>query len=95
MRFGLKNSVPAIFAMFLKISIFIGIVPVAAGTTWFVDDSGGKDFTRIQDAVNASLSGDAIIVRDGTIPVWIHMLMDLGIFLTPYRPYQIKIYFRL
>ena len=33
--------------------------------TWYVDDSGGADFTTIQDAVNASNNGDTIIVRDG------------------------------
>jgi parallel beta-helix repeat protein len=40
--------------------------PVSAATTWYVDDSGGADFSTIQDAVNASADGDTIIVRDGT-----------------------------
>ena len=35
-------------------------------TTWTVDDSGGADFTRIQDAINASNPGDTIEVRSGT-----------------------------
>jgi parallel beta-helix repeat protein len=34
--------------------------------TWYVDDSGGADFTTIQAAVNAAAAGDTIIVRDGT-----------------------------
>jgi parallel beta-helix repeat protein len=37
-----------------------------ASTTWYVDDSGGADFTTIQDAVNISNDGDTIIVRDGS-----------------------------
>ena len=34
--------------------------------TWYVDDSGGADFTTIQAAVDAANDGDTIIVRDGT-----------------------------
>nr|AAU83370.1 cell surface glycoprotein [uncultured archaeon GZfos27E7] len=43
----------------------VGVVPVIAATTWTVDDSGGADFTSIQDAVNVAKSGDTISVRDG------------------------------
>jgi nitrous oxidase accessory protein NosD len=39
---------------------------VKSTTTWTVDDSGGVDFTRIQDAINASNPGDTIEVRSGT-----------------------------
>ncbi|MDY6864735.1 MAG: hypothetical protein SVY15_02005 [Halobacteriota archaeon] len=46
--------------------VFSAIAPVAAGTTWYVDDDGGSDFTTIQDAVDAASDGDTIIVRDGT-----------------------------
>jgi parallel beta-helix repeat protein len=34
--------------------------------TWYVDDSGGADFTTIQAAVDAANAGDTIIVRNGT-----------------------------
>jgi parallel beta-helix repeat protein len=34
--------------------------------TWYVDDGGGADFTRIQDAVIAASSGDTIYVYSGT-----------------------------
>jgi len=37
-----------------------------SATTWYVDDSGGADFTAIQDAVNAASPGDTVRVRDGT-----------------------------
>jgi parallel beta-helix repeat protein len=34
--------------------------------TWYVDGSGGADFTTIQEAVTAANAGDTIIVKDGT-----------------------------
>jgi parallel beta-helix repeat protein len=37
-----------------------------APKTWYVDDSGGADFSQIQDAVTAAKAGDTIIVKDGT-----------------------------
>ncbi len=43
-------------------------VTAAGPKTWYVDDSGGADFTTIQAAVNAATDGDTIIVRDGTYP---------------------------
>ena len=49
--------------------LFVGLVIATqanAQTTWYVDQSGGGDFTTIQAAVNHSQNGDQIIVRDGT-----------------------------
>lgn len=37
----------------------------AAGKTWYVDDDGGADFIRIQDAINASSDGDTVFVYSG------------------------------
>ena len=37
----------------------------AAGKTWYVDDDGGQDFTRIQEAINASQDGDTVFVYNG------------------------------
>ncbi|MBN2099805.1 MAG: right-handed parallel beta-helix repeat-containing protein [Dehalococcoidia bacterium] len=37
-----------------------------AATTWYVDDSGGADFTTIQAAVSAAANGDTIMVAAGT-----------------------------
>ncbi len=34
--------------------------------TWYVDDDGEADFTRIQDAINAANPGDIVIVLEGT-----------------------------
>jgi parallel beta-helix repeat protein len=37
----------------------------ASAETWYVDDDGGADFTRIQDAINKASDGDRIIVYSG------------------------------
>ena len=36
------------------------------GKTIYVDDDGGADFTKIQDAINASEDGDTVFVYSGT-----------------------------
>jgi len=41
-------------------------VTEAGPHTWYVDDSGGADFTAIQAAVTEANAGDTIIVKDGT-----------------------------
>ena len=38
----------------------------AEGNTITVDDSGGADYEKIQDAINASKDGDTILVYEGT-----------------------------
>ena len=59
----------------MKKRIILGICIVlllfcATGTvsakTWYVDDSGGADFTKIQDAIDVATDGDTIIVYSGT-----------------------------
>ena len=54
---------PWIFAWII-IFLFFSI-GTASAKTWYVDDSGGADFTEIQDAVDAASKGDMIIVKDG------------------------------
>jgi parallel beta-helix repeat protein len=61
----------SILALSLVLGLLSGMliaapVAAAAATTWYVDDSGGADFTTIQAAVDAASTGDTIIVRDGT-----------------------------
>ena len=48
-------------------SLILDIQPVRAwNKTWYVDDDGGADFTRIQDAIDAAaIMGDAIYVYNG------------------------------
>ena len=38
----------------------------ASGATIVVDIDGGGDFTKIQEAINASETGDEIVVWSGT-----------------------------
>ena len=33
--------------------------------TWYVDDDGGADYTKIQDAINAASDGDTVFVYSG------------------------------
>jgi len=42
------------------------IVEIVGPSTWYVDGSGGADFTSIQAAVTAASDGDTIMVKDGT-----------------------------
>jgi parallel beta-helix repeat protein len=49
------------FALILALS-FVG---PASATTWSVDDSGGANFTRMQDAINNASVGDTILVYSG------------------------------
>ncbi|MDY6931762.1 MAG: NosD domain-containing protein [Halobacteriota archaeon] len=63
MRFISKKFL-VVFLTLLAISMMTPVT--AAGTTWYVDGSGGADYTSIQAAVDVSGAGDTIIVRDGT-----------------------------
>ena len=51
---------------FCIVLLLFCIIGTATAKTWYVDDSGGADFTKIQDAVGAASGEDTIIVRDGT-----------------------------
>jgi parallel beta-helix repeat protein len=57
-----KYRLLVLFALILVLC-FVGVV---SGETWYVDDDGGADYTRIQDAIDNATAGDTIIVRDGT-----------------------------
>lgn len=64
----LLKSSPLCFVLIL---VFICAAAVllsnqAEAKTWYVDDDGGADFEKIQDAVNASEDGDTIRVFGGT-----------------------------
>ena len=48
---------------FLFLTLLIGI---ASAETWYVDDDRGADFTSIQNAIDAAVADDTIIVKDGT-----------------------------
>ena len=53
-------------ATLVVISAFPLAVSEASNTTIYVDDDGGADYTKIQDAVDAADDGDNIFVYDGT-----------------------------
>ena len=58
-----KYVVRSIAIIILLLAVFISTV--SAGT-WYVDDDGGADFTSIQDAIDAAIADDTIIIKDGT-----------------------------
>ena len=47
--------------------LVLGFIGTASAKTWHVDDSGGANFTRIQDAINneCAIEGDMILVYPG------------------------------
>jgi len=52
--------------LIVSVTLFVlCFVGTASATTWSVDDSGGADFTGIQDAINNASDGDTIIVHSG------------------------------
>jgi len=65
-----RKAVSEIMLTLLLTSILtlaFNIQPVKAEPrTWYVDDDGGADFTKIQDAINAASKGDTIYVYNGT-----------------------------
>jgi parallel beta-helix repeat protein len=52
-------------------------VGTASTTTWYVDDDGGADFTRIQDAINNASIGDTILVYSGVY--YEHVAVDKSV----------------
>ena len=46
-------------------ALTVVLVGSASAKTWYVDDDGGQDFTRIQAAVVAASDGDTIYVYEG------------------------------
>jgi len=59
------NTKQGIILVGIGLLLFCVFVGTASAKTWYVDDSGGADFTKIRDAVSAAGDGDTIIVRDG------------------------------
>jgi len=58
-----KHGLLLLGVCLLLLCAFIG---TASAKTWYVDDSGGADFTKIQDAINAANESDTIFVYNGT-----------------------------
>jgi len=67
-------------AMSVKGIASIELLPMMTGPkTWYVDDSGGADFTTIQGAVDAANERDTIIVRDGIYSDSVNISKQLAI----------------
>ena len=64
--FGMRISLFIWTIAVLGIAIIAVTNLIASGETLYVDDSGGEDYTIIQDAINNSVDGDTIIVFEGT-----------------------------
>ncbi len=66
----MKNTVIMLITGIVFLNVFNVFLPVetcvASGNTRYVDDSGGADYTNIQDAVNAANDSDTIYVYGGT-----------------------------
>ena len=66
----MKNTDIMLITGIVLLSVFNVFLPVetcvASGNTIYVDDSGGADYTNIQDAVNAANDSDTIYVYGGT-----------------------------
>jgi parallel beta-helix repeat protein len=79
----MKRLVSGIVLTLLLISMLtlaFNIQPVKAEPrTWYVDDSGGADFTKIQDAVYAASAGDTIYVYNGTYHEHIYISKSLSL----------------
>jgi len=62
-----RNMITIFFVFFiLLISSSLIFVASPHDTIIYVDDDGGADYTRIQDAINASSEGDMIFVYSGS-----------------------------
>ena len=66
----MRNTVVMLIVGLIFASAFTVFSPVeigtASGNTIYVDDSGGADYTTIQDAINAANESDTIYVYSGT-----------------------------
>ncbi|MFZ3167642.1 MAG: NosD domain-containing protein [Candidatus Methanoperedens sp.] len=48
------------------LALILSLIGSAGAATWTVDDSGGADYMRIQDAIDNASAGDTILVYSGT-----------------------------
>jgi len=67
---AMMKKIVLLLACALVFSVFTGIFLIenciASGNTIYVDDSGGADYTNIQDAIDNATPGDTVYVYSGT-----------------------------
>lgn len=66
MRLKASLAIVLTLMLFLSSVAIFHIQSVDAATIWYVNDDGGADFVKIQDAINAAGLGDTIYVYNGT-----------------------------
>lgn len=49
------NTKHGFLLIVIALLLLIGFVGTVSANTWYVDDDGGADFKRIQDAINAQV----------------------------------------
>ncbi len=57
----------------LLLVVLMGGSDEVSGKTWYVDDSGGADFEKIQDAINTADAGDTVRVFEGLYRENVHL----------------------
>lgn len=60
------SGIGNVLGIFVRTTILLSLIVTANAATLTVDDTGGADFSKIQDAINASNDGDTILVHSGT-----------------------------
>gem|GEM_PF-292063 len=66
-RVSLREVIP-MFRCPASLILFLIMASAASGAIFVVDDDGAGNFTKIQEAINASEIGDVIVVQNGTYP---------------------------
>jgi nitrous oxidase accessory protein len=81
-----KNLAVAVVALFLGVSVIPSVIGDNPGfvKTIYVDDDGGADYTRIQDAIDNASDGDTVYVYSGEYIENIKVNKRLSLFGIPY-----------
>jgi len=65
----MQKKIGILLVCMMLVTSFVVVFPIemtkATGTTYYVDDSGGADYTSIQDAIDDASNGDTIYVYSG------------------------------
>ena len=78
-KFSSRNHFIFLIAFLALFVIFLFLINYVQAKTFYVDDDGGADYTKIQDAINAAVEGDTVYVYAGnyTAPVMVDKTINL------------------